>query len=187
MVARGPACAGGLVKSVHEARPLLTYAPYPAGGGSFGDIYLGEVRAGQGLSSGPLHALCCVLAPSCTPPAKRAAPAPSQALQYRQARRSPSSWCVARARGPEASQQSRLSWDWEHTIAPYPLVGPQESVRVKHPQLLYESKLYKILQGGGARRCAHGGGGVCRRSGAQPQRQNRSSVACELRLMASLQ
>lgn len=33
-----------------------------------------------------------------------------------------------------------------------PLTGttplPQESVRTKHPQLLYESKLYKILQGG---------------------------------------
>jgi hypothetical protein len=27
----------------------------------------------------------------------------------------------------------------------------QESVRSKHPQLLYESKLYKILQGGGER------------------------------------
>ena len=27
--------------------------------------------------------------------------------------------------------------------------GPQESVKTKHPQLLYESKLYKILQGGG--------------------------------------
>jgi casein kinase 1 len=26
----------------------------------------------------------------------------------------------------------------------------QESVKTKHPQLLYESKLYKILQGGGA-------------------------------------
>ena len=26
--------------------------------------------------------------------------------------------------------------------------GPQESIRTKHPQLLYESKLYKILQGG---------------------------------------
>lgn len=25
---------------------------------------------------------------------------------------------------------------------------PQESVKTKHPQLLYESKLYKILQGG---------------------------------------
>lgn len=26
---------------------------------------------------------------------------------------------------------------------------PQENVKTKHPQLLYESKLYKILQGGG--------------------------------------
>ena len=26
----------------------------------------------------------------------------------------------------------------------------QESVKTKHPQLLYESKLYKILQGGSA-------------------------------------
>lgn len=26
----------------------------------------------------------------------------------------------------------------------------QESVKTRHPQLLYESKLYKILQGGGA-------------------------------------
>lgn len=25
----------------------------------------------------------------------------------------------------------------------------QESVKTRHPQLLYESKLYKILQGGG--------------------------------------
>ena len=25
--------------------------------------------------------------------------------------------------------------------------GPQESIKTKHPQLLYESKLYKILQG----------------------------------------
>lgn len=25
----------------------------------------------------------------------------------------------------------------------------QESIKTKHPQLLYESKLYKILQGGG--------------------------------------
>jgi hypothetical protein len=31
--------------------------------------------------------------------------------------------------------------------------SPQESVRTKHPQLLYESKLYKILQGGGAYCC----------------------------------
>jgi hypothetical protein len=28
----------------------------------------------------------------------------------------------------------------------------QESVKARHPQLLYESKLYKILQGGGAQR-----------------------------------
>jgi casein kinase 1 len=28
--------------------------------------------------------------------------------------------------------------------------APQESVKTKHPQLLYESKLYKILQGGSA-------------------------------------
>ena len=27
----------------------------------------------------------------------------------------------------------------------------QESIKTKHPQLLYESKLYKILQGGGER------------------------------------
>lgn len=26
----------------------------------------------------------------------------------------------------------------------------QESVKTKHPQLLYESKVYRILQGGGA-------------------------------------
>lgn len=26
--------------------------------------------------------------------------------------------------------------------------GVQESIKTKHPQLLYESKLYKILQGG---------------------------------------
>lgn len=30
-------------------------------------------------------------------------------------------------------------------------VTMQESVKTRHPQLLYESKLYKILQGGGAR------------------------------------
>ncbi len=30
----------------------------------------------------------------------------------------------------------------------------QESVKTRHPQLLYESKLYKILQGGGAGRTA---------------------------------
>ena len=30
------------------------------------------------------------------------------------------------------------------------LCAPQESVKTKHPQLLYESKLYKILQGGSA-------------------------------------
>jgi hypothetical protein len=29
------------------------------------------------------------------------------------------------------------------------LVCLQESVKARHPQLLYESKLYKILQGGG--------------------------------------
>lgn len=31
-----------------------------------------------------------------------------------------------------------------------------ESIKARHPQLLYESKLYKILQGGGERR--DGGG-----------------------------
>jgi len=30
----------------------------------------------------------------------------------------------------------------------------QENVKTKHPQLLYESKLYKILQGGGEA-CGH--------------------------------
>ena len=29
----------------------------------------------------------------------------------------------------------------------------QESVKTKHPQLLYESKLYKILQGGSTSLC----------------------------------
>ena len=29
------------------------------------------------------------------------------------------------------------------------LIGLQEPVRSKHPQLLYETKLYRILQGGG--------------------------------------
>lgn len=31
----------------------------------------------------------------------------------------------------------------------YAAVYLQESVKARHPQLLYESKLYKILQGGG--------------------------------------
>ena len=31
-----------------------------------------------------------------------------------------------------------------------PAAGLQESTKTKHPQLLYESKLYKILQGGSA-------------------------------------
>lgn len=30
-----------------------------------------------------------------------------------------------------------------------PRFRPQESIKARHPQLLYESKLYKILQGGG--------------------------------------
>jgi hypothetical protein len=33
-----------------------------------------------------------------------------------------------------------------------PLLLLQESVKARHPQLLYESKLYKILQGGGKQR-----------------------------------
>jgi hypothetical protein len=33
-----------------------------------------------------------------------------------------------------------------------PLLLLQESVKARHPQLLYESKLYKILQGGGEQR-----------------------------------
>eukprot|EP00983_Pelagomonas_calceolata_P046871 1140361-Pelagomonas_calceolata.AAC.4 len=32
---------------------------------------------------------------------------------------------------------------------PYPIPTRQETCKTKHPQLLYESKLYKILQGGG--------------------------------------
>jgi hypothetical protein len=36
-----------------------------------------------------------------------------------------------------------VSSDWR------PLSLSQESVKTRHPQLLYESKLYKILQGGG--------------------------------------
>lgn len=34
---------------------------------------------------------------------------------------------------------------------PFPngIMSMQESVKARHPQLLYESKLYKILQGGG--------------------------------------
>ena len=35
-----------------------------------------------------------------------------------------------------------------HTPRPTPFSQLQESVKTKHPQLLYESKLYKILQGG---------------------------------------
>jgi hypothetical protein len=31
-----------------------------------------------------------------------------------------------------------------------PVRRSQESIKTKHPQLLYESKLYKILQGGSA-------------------------------------
>lgn len=33
------------------------------------------------------------------------------------------------------------------------LLPLQESVKARHPQLLYESKLYKILQGGGEQPC----------------------------------
>ena len=35
-----------------------------------------------------------------------------------------------------------------HPPRPPPFSQLQESVKTKHPQLLYESKLYKILQGG---------------------------------------
>lgn len=36
-------------------------------------------------------------------------------------------------------------------LGPFCQRNPQESTRTKHPQLLYESKLYKIMQGGGER------------------------------------
>lgn len=35
-----------------------------------------------------------------------------------------------------------------HSNPPRPCLAQQESSKTKHPQLLYESKLYKILQGG---------------------------------------
>lgn len=39
-----------------------------------------------------------------------------------------------------------MQWAGPHLL---PSACPQETIKTKHPQLLYESKLYKILQGGG--------------------------------------
>jgi len=63
-----------------------------------------------------------------------------------------------------------------------PLAHPQESIKARHPQLLYESKLYKILQGGGESGGGRGGGGgggfrcsvkAALQPVAQPQRTER--------------
>ena len=97
----------------------------------------------------------------------------------RRARRSASSWCVGRAvpfrflfplseplhssSPPRRSSPLRFSSALSNqrpSAPPPPLVSDppppsfelntqQESVKARHPQLLYESKLYKILQGGG--------------------------------------
>lgn len=51
-----------------------------------------------------------------------------------------------------ASKQQQLSWRVKHMVLNCRLACVllvQENVKARHPQLLYESKLYKILQGGG--------------------------------------
>ena len=68
------------------------------------------------------------------------------------ARRLASSWCASLP-CPTSSYRSMLQAAIRQQIdaCTVLLVLMQESIKSKHPQLLYESKLYKILQGG----CAH--------------------------------
>lgn len=44
--------------------------------------------------------------------------------------------------------KSALSWILLHSTQWRFFISIQESIKTKHPQLLYESKLYRILQGG---------------------------------------
>ena len=87
-----------------------------------------------------------------------------QAQTSRRERRSPSSWCVSggdrrfvgrrawRARSTDARRaRCRVPPSHAHHARARPAhtQPQQESIKTKHPQLLYESKVYKILQGGG--------------------------------------
>lgn len=92
------------------------------GGGSFGDIYLGT-----NIQTGEEVAIKLVRA------AAGQGPRAVRSLSCRVS-------CVLFVRVCQRGLNTR-------TCRP-----PQESVKTRHAQLLYESKLYKILQGGGEQR-----------------------------------
>ena len=100
------------------------------GSGSFGDIYLGEILIWR--ASWPLlltvqaaEGVCCSL--HRCPCADRGRSG-NQACTFCAFRLLPLFW----VRRPDADDE---------------FIALQESIKTKHPQLLYESKLYKILQG----------------------------------------
>jgi hypothetical protein len=156
----------------HQAIDLSPFPlPHPTGGGSFGDIYLGKQGGSAGIGSArearaffasatpgrrlrrpPLtrHPLSIPGSlsnhlPRTIHPLRRHQH-PDQRGARHQAGVCCSVTCSERAARPLAITPTRAHPSPRHP--PHHHRRPQESVRSRHPQLIYEAKLYKVLMGG---------------------------------------